>query len=85
MSSRSGKAPPAPASLVAAAIGDFDGDGYLEVAAGMTYHTAATGVLVRLYRFARNQDGSLVTPLQLQHVSDVSFSPPKQPPTAASI
>jgi hypothetical protein len=62
----------APQSLVAVAIGDFDGDGYLEVAAGMTYHTAATGVQVRLYRFARNQDGSLVTPLQLQHVSDYS-------------
>ncbi len=41
---------PAPASLVAAAIGDFDGDSYLEVAAEMTYHTAATGVLVRLYQ-----------------------------------
>jgi len=59
-------------SLVAVTIGDFDGDGYLEVAVGMAYHTNEGGILVRLYRFARNQDGSSVTPLQFQKVSDYS-------------
>ena len=60
------------ASRVAVAIGDFDGDGYPEVAAGMTNHTNPAVTRVRLYRFARNPDGSLVIPLQFQNVSDYS-------------
>ncbi len=59
-------------SLVAVGIGDFNGDGYPEVAVGMASSTKLAHQ-VSIYQFVRDEDGNLKSPLQFEKVKDNYF------------